>query len=117
MGHILIAVTDTTVTVDDVDVVLTADVTTADSESRIAQEHPELWRPFVTDQSPAPAADEPPAGVTGDTAAADDVDTTSAPAAPAARDVRAWARAEGIDVPASGPLPVAVVDQYMAREA
>ena len=106
MGHILIAVTDTTVTVDDVDVVLSAEVTTADSESRIAQEHPELWRPFVTDPSPALAAD--------------DVDTTSAPAipaAPAAKDVRQWAKAEGIEVPARGPIPDDIVERYLNRDS
>lgn len=36
---------------------------------------------------------------------------------PAAKDVRAWAKAEGIEVPARGPLPDEVVELYLNRDA
>lgn len=40
---------------------------------------------------------------------------TEAP--PPAKDVRAWARAEGLDVPARGPLPDDLVERYVAAHA
>lgn len=37
-------------------------------------------------------------------------------AAPAAKDVRAWAAEQGIDVPARGQLPATIVEQYQAAQ-
>ncbi|MCI0632516.1 MAG: hypothetical protein L0206_01140 [Actinobacteria bacterium] len=36
---------------------------------------------------------------------------------PSAKDVRAWARVEGLDAPARGPLPDELVEQYVAAHA
>lgn len=42
-------------------------------------------------------------------------DAVAAPA-PAAADVRAWAKENGIDVNAKGAVPAAVVEQYVAAQ-
>lgn len=64
----------------------------AHADSPVVREHPELWRVLPVDFPAAPAR----------------------PAGPAPKDVRAWARAQGIDVPARGQLPADVVAQYQA---
>lgn len=48
--------------------------------------------------------------------AAADVPQDTASAAPAPKDVRAWAAEQGIDVPARGKPPEAVVEQYLAAQ-
>lgn len=61
----------------------------------------------VPEEAPAPvtsaASPTPSATPQGD-----------APADPTAKDVRAWAAENGIDVPARGKLPVEIVEQYQA---
>jgi len=65
--------------------------TTAHVDSQVVRDHPELWAELVVD---FPATSDTPA--------------------PAAKDVRAWAKAEGLDVPARGALSA---DVYAAYEA
>lgn len=60
------------------------------------------------EQPSTPEPSEPPAPVKPE-------DDTPPPAdPPAAKDVRAWAKEKGIEVPARGALPEAVVAQYVA---
>jgi hypothetical protein len=106
--------------------------TTAHVDAQVVRDHPELWRPIdldlpadvdypaepaaTTPASPAPVAAPEPAE-----AATDDESSEPAAAAPAgteapplAKDVRAWARAEGLDVSVRGPLPDDLVERYVA---
>jgi hypothetical protein len=51
MARIMIARQDAAVTVDGVEVEVTKGVSTADSESRIVQEYPDLWGAFPLEQA------------------------------------------------------------------
>lgn len=72
--------------------------TLAHADHPIVRENPDLWKPLPVDFDVEPA----PAPATTDDAA------------PAPKDVRAWAAAEGIDVPARGKLPDDVIAAYQA---
>lgn len=97
--------------------------THAHVDSRIVAQRPHMWRPVVlefppddADSAPEPSVPEP--GPTPDEVppSPDDQTPTPDPDAPrpAAKDVRAWAKREKIDVPARGPLPDDVVERYQA---
>jgi hypothetical protein len=99
--------------------------TTAHAASWIVRDKPHLWRPIELDfpaDDPEPAAEPPVAdeavpevsSATPDNPEAPEGDQAGAEPEPAAKDVRAWARAEGLDVPARGPLPDDIVARYKA---
>jgi hypothetical protein len=106
--------------------------TTAHVDSWIVRDKPHLWEPIridfahddpeptpITQPTPPPPPDPPAATTTtGDPDPDPDVDEPGEdpPAAPAAKDVRAWAKAEGIEVPSRGPLPDDVVERYRAAQ-
>lgn len=71
---------------------------------------PSPHRPPARGPRWVPVDDEPQGDTTGDQA---DGDKT----APRPAEVRAWAREQGIDVPARGKLPPEIVERYLeARE-
>lgn len=80
--------------------------TTAHPDSPIVAEHPDMWEPMRVD-FPA-ELDAPPAEL--DAPPAEPVIATG----PSLKAVRAWAKAEGIDVPARGKLPDEVIARYQA---
>ena len=107
--------------------------TFAHANSWIVKNRPQLWRPVRLDFPPsdngvapstldgeAPAEANPNIGPVLDGAAvaaevaATAVEPESPEPKPAAKDVRAWAKETSVDVPASGPIPAAVVEQYQA---
>jgi len=107
--------------------------TVAHRDSWIVRHKPDLWKPLVVHYPAAPApggpgpegapsaATEPPdADPDGTKPEPPDVDAdppvTDPPAAPkpTAKAVRAWAKDEGIEVPARGPIPDDIVDRYQA---
>jgi hypothetical protein len=90
MADIMIARTGAVVVVDGVEVEVHAGVSTADSDSRIVHVYPDLWAKF-------PLPDE---------------DTS---AEPSPKEVRAWAREAGIEVPDRGKLPDELVERYKAE--
>jgi hypothetical protein len=115
--------------------------TFAHASSWIVKNRPQLWRPVRLDFPPsdngvaastldveAMAQANPNIGpvidpealatevVASAVAVATAPDVEPAPK-PAAKDVRAWAKETGVDVPASGPIPAAVVEQYQAAHA
>lgn len=98
MAQIMMAQADAVVTVDGVEVEVLRGSSTAQSDSRIVQEHPDLWVVFPDEYE----------AVFGD---------ADADASPAAKDVRAWAKANGVDVPAKGRIPDDVVAAYTAAQA
>lgn len=69
--------------------------TTAQAGHPIVEAYPDLWEPVQVDYPAAPA--------------------DAAPAMKPA-DVRAWAREQGIDVPARGKLPDEVIAAYQAAQ-
>lgn len=73
----------------------------AHADSPIARARPDLWRPIAVDYPVAP-----------DSPAAPGEAAKTSP-----KDVRAWARAEGVEVPARGPIPDEVVAAYQAAHA
>lgn len=92
-------------------------VTLAREGHPILDAAPEMFEPVFVhfevdaarEEAPAPPARvEPP---TPPTPPQGDI-----PADPAAKDVRAWAAENGIDVPARGKLPAEVVEQYQAAQ-
>lgn len=77
----------------------------------ILEAAPEMFEPVfvhfeVDGEQPDP--DEPPP--------AEPAETQAPAGTPAPKDVRAWAAGQGIDVPARGKLPDAVVEQYQAAQ-
>lgn len=79
--------------------------TVAHVDHPIAAAHPDLWRPFEV-HYPDPNATLTP-----------EPETVPDPPAPSAAKVRAWAKAEGLDVPARGPMPDDVIAAYQAAQA
>lgn len=115
MADVMICTQSAQVLVDDGDRLewVRAERTTAHADHPVVVEHPHLWRPLPINY-PSPAAVEPAGD--GEPEGSDAV--TSGPASePAARDVRAWAREQGIDVPARGHLAADVVEQYKAARS
>jgi len=114
-GEVLVARDNGSVTVDGRRVRIIRGRTLAHADSWIAKSRPQLWRPVRLDFTaadaapPAPAEPdpEPPAPVV-------EADLEPSAPKPPAKDVRAWAKDAGVDVPASGPIPAAVVEQYQA---
>jgi hypothetical protein len=77
---------------------------TAEVRARITELEEQLAAERAKLQPAKRAAAEGRSGADGDTA-------------PAARDVRAWAERNGVAVPEKGPVPKAVVEQYLAAPA
>lgn len=98
--QIVIATSDATVMVNGVEVKVRKDSSTATPGDQIVVENPDLWRDFVGHYEDADA----------DVGDPEPVDEHP----PAAKDVRAWATANSIDVPARGPIPDDVVERYKA---
>lgn len=93
---IVIARTSARVSVDGTVYRVRRGATLAHSDHPIVRENPDMWKPLPVDFDVEP-----------DTAPAD---------APEAKAVRAWAREEGIDVPARGKVPDDVVAAYQAAQ-
>ena len=107
MSDVLRAVKGVRLVVGGRSVRILAGHTTAHADAEIVRDHPDLWAPYPVDF---------PAPVEGGNGDGDGDGTSTSPVAPAPKDVRAWAKAEGIEVPARGPLPETVVAQYMAAQ-
>ncbi len=120
--EIMIARSDATVTVDGAEVVVRKGESTAFADSRIVRDNPDLWTLFEAHHEDDADPDETvEAGDSeGHTVSTGDVTSlTTDPVAhtePSPADVRAWARTEGINVPARGPIPDAVVARYKAAQ-
>lgn len=93
------------------------DRTTAHADHPVVVNYPHLWQPLpINYPSPAVAAD---AVAAVDDPADDAYGGEPEPVddhPPAAKDVRAWARDAEIDVPARGPIPDDVVEQYLEAQ-
>lgn len=98
------------------------DVTTAHVDSEIVRDRPHLWRPLMVDypaetdevdDPPPPPAPEPEPEPEPEPAADPEPDETPEPTPePKAKDVRAWAKEQGMDVPSSGKVPADIVQAY-----
>ena len=106
MADVMICVQSGEVTVDGRTEWVRRDRTVAHADHPVVVEHPELWRKIeINYPTPTPAT------------APDRVPTpTAEPTAPAPKDVRAWAKATGLDVPGRGPLSDEIVAQYKAAQ-
>jgi hypothetical protein len=107
--------------------------TFAHASSWIVKNRPQLWRPVrldfpPTDHGEAPSTLDVEALAQANPNIGPVVDGTEVQAAtvaepessepkPAAKDVRAWAKAEGIEVPARGPIPDDVIERYRAASS
>jgi hypothetical protein len=119
--EIVIATSDATVTVGGAEVQVRKDSSTAFASDPIVRDNPDLWTKVepVYDESEGEPRDvvhldadhdDEPAGDTF--VSRDDIALTSGQ--PAAKDVRAWAKDNSIDVPAKGPIPADVIERYKA---
>ena len=127
MTAVLIARRNSRVVVDGIPRQIRRGRTTAHADAGVVLEHPDLWEPFRVDFPATVAAtvtaeaapvrhEEPePVAATDQASEAPAGAQASTEGRPPAKDVRAWARAEGLDVPARGPLPDELVAAY--REA
>jgi len=108
MADVMICAQSAQVLVDDGDRLewVRADRTTAHADHPVVVEYPHLWRRLEINYPTSPL---------------DPIEPVDAPAdespEPAAKDIRAWARAEGIDVPARGPIPDEFAAAYQAAHA
>ncbi len=84
-----------------------AERTTAHSDHPVVTEYPHLWRPLPIN-FPSPAF----VGECAEGTPEDVSPEVEAPAEPSAKDVRAWAADNDIEVNAKGPLPADVVERY-----
>jgi len=136
-GDVYVAKQNGRVNVDGRPVRIIRGSTFAHASSWIVKNRPQLWRPVRLDFPPsdngvapstldveALAQANPNIGpvldgtaVAAEVQAATDDEPESPEPKPAAKDVRAWAKEAGVDVPASGPIPAAVVEQYQAAHA
>lgn len=104
-----------------------AERTTAHADHPVVVNYPHLWRPlpinYPTYATGGVAPDDTEDDMRpGETVLPKDVAESIATSAaetpePAAKNVRAWAAENGIDVNANGPVPVDVVEQYKAAQA
>ena len=106
MAEILVARRSTAVVIDGTRHRVRRGQTTAHADAAIAVQYPDLWQPLQVDfagegEPTGPAASTPP---------------SAGGAAPTNKAVRAWAKAEGIDVPARGKIPDDVIAQYEAAQ-
>lgn len=101
MADVLIARRTAVVRLDGSPVRVRRGATLAHAEHPIVRENPDLWKPLPVDYDIDTAASA--------TASTGDV--------PSAKDVRAWAVDQGIDVPARGKVPDDVVEAYQAAHS
>lgn len=110
MTELLIAKRSAMVTLDGALLRVRRGRTLAHAEHPIVAADPTLWRPMPIDYdvetTTSPVVPDPPAPADPD-AEADEAATR-----PAAGTVRAWARANEVDVPARGPIPDDVYAAY-----
>ena len=92
MPDVVIASQSAKVTVDGVSQWVRRGRTLAHSDHPVVADSPNLWEGLVINFP------------TGDTAE------------PAAREVRAWAKEQGLDVPERGKVPADLVEQYKAAQ-
>lgn len=139
MTEILIARTSRRVNVAGVVHTVRRRITTAHPSSAVVQDYPELWEPISVD-FPAPLSAEGTGSVltinllevVDEAALLEHVRAAwseiqgegpaSTPAAgatkePSPKDVRAWAKDQGLDAPARGKLPDELVARYKAAQA
>lgn len=118
--QIMIARGDATVTVDGAEVVVRSGESTAFATDPIVRDNPDLWAVFEAhyeDDAETDAGED--GGDSATTISTGDVTSlTTDPVPvdehpPAAKDVRAWAKEQDIDVPARGPIPDEVVELYL----
>jgi hypothetical protein len=107
MADVLIARRSAAVVVDGTRKRVIRGRTTAHADAAVAVQYPDLWQPLQVDfagegEPTGPAAASTPPSAGG--------------AAPTNKAVRAWAKAEGIDVPARGKIADDVVAQYEAAQ-
>lgn len=96
-------------------------LTTAHADSQIVAEYPDLWEPMPID---FPAEAGVTINVHGSihseaellSSVRDGLARGGTVAVPSSKAVRAWAKAQGLDVPSRGPIPDEVVEQYKAAQ-
>jgi hypothetical protein len=106
MPDVVVAQVDTRAVVGGRSVRIRARCSTAHADAQVVRDHPDWWVPFLVD-FPVEDATAVDASVPS---------MAAAPPAPSPKAVRAWARAEGLEAPARGPLPDDLVDRYLAAQ-
>lgn len=114
-GQILVAKTSAAFSFDGKSVILSAGRTTVREGHPILEGREALFEPMKVDfELDSEAPDDPPPVETPPTS--DPVEPPADQRPVTAAEVRAWAANNGIDVPAKGRLPEAVMDQYLAAQ-
>lgn len=123
--QIMIATSDATVTVGGVEVKVRKDSSTAFATDQIVLDNPDLWTGVEahyeddTDPDETIEAEDTAEAHTVSTGDVTSLTTDAVPvdeSKPDAKDVRAWAKDNGIDVPARGPIPDAFIERYKADQ-
>lgn len=123
-GDVYVACQNGRVQVDGRPVRIIRGRTYAHADSWIVSQRPHMWRPVVLDfppnDKPTPMVDvtavtdtEPVHIATAPPTDEDGWEIHEPPPKPAAKEVRAWAKAEGVDVPSRGPIPDDVFERFV----
>lgn len=113
MPNVMICAQSAQVLVDDGDRLewVRAERTTAHADHQVVVDYPHLWRRLEINYptSPLDPIEVEPVADTED-------DEAPAASEPSAKDVRAWAAENDIEVNAKGPLPADVLELYKADQ-